>query len=323
MTVSVFTPLQLNAGAGLLQNQGLSVNAELTTAITDYQTLPLIAPLLDTISVAAAGNILSPPTIVTLETLGSIDCPALSDSVPDNYPSLPSSNDPPGFTSFIINTATTYMGNGDVSKFTQALAIADGYVNQTNTFINSAVNSQTYLGNTFTTTNDMITGDITAVNLAIPAFAQDLSNLGNLIDLRNLDNLGSPLALVQRIISVVGNVPVLSVYFIEEGVPEDIVVNLNNPTTSVVDSVQKLMYQAMTRITDDDLSQILRVLGVTTVGISTMADLLNPYKLFPNSFQSLTAPTATGPRAIYINSEGTVNSNLAQELPLYVVSSLS
>lgn len=322
MTISVFTPLQLNAGAGLLQNQGLGVNAELTTAVADYQNSALIAPLLDTISVATAGNILSPSNIVTLETLASIDCPALGDSVPDNYPTLPSSFDPPGFASYIEQTAETYMGNGDLSRFAQALSIADGYANQTNTFVNSAVNSQTYLGTTFTTTNDMITGDITSVNLATPAFAEDLARLGNLIDLRDLDNLGAPLTLVQRIVSVIGNSPVLAIYFIAQGVPEEVVVNLNNPTVSVTDSAQKLMYQAMLRITGDDLSQILRVLGVTTVGIETMADLLNPVKLFPNSFQSLTAPTAQGPRAIYLDSQGTVNSTLAEELPSYVVTGL-
>jgi hypothetical protein len=215
------------------------------------------------------------------------------------------------------------MGNGDLSKFAQALSIADGYASQTNTFVNSAVNSQTYLGNTFTTTNDMITGDITTVNLATTAFAQDLANLGVLIDLNNLDNLGAPLTLVQRIVAIVGNVPVLAVYFIEQGVPGDVVINLNNPTISVTDSVQKLMYEAMLRITGDDLAQILRLIGVTTTGIATMADLLNPVRLFPLSFQSLTAPTAQGPRAIYINSTGSVNSSLAEELPLYVLSSLS
>ena len=323
MVASVLTPLQLNAGAGLLQNQGLAPNAELFTVIADYNSTALIAPLLDTISVATAGNILSPSNINDLETLGSVDCPALSNSVPDNYPSLPTSNDPPGLTGVLTDTANTYMGNGDLSKFVQALSIADGYASQTNTFVNSAVNSQTYLGNTFTTTNDMITGDITTVNLATTAFAQDLANLGVLIDLNNLDNLGSPLTLVQRIVTIVGNAPVLSVYFIEQGVPGDVVINLNNPTISVTDSVQKLMYEAMLRITGDDLTQILRVTGVTTTGIATMADLLNPLRLFPLSFQSLTAPTAQGPRAIYINNTGSVNSSLANELPLYVISSLS
>jgi hypothetical protein len=62
-------------------------------------------------------------------------------------------------------------------------------------------------------------------------------------------------------------------------------------------------------------------MGVTTQGITTMADLLNPVKLFPNSFQSLTVVTKNGQRAIYTNNQGDVNTTLIQELPNYVVSS--
>jgi hypothetical protein len=79
------------------------------------------------------------------------------------------------------------------------------------------------------------------------------------------------------------------------------------------------MYQAMTKITDTVLQQILDVLKVTTTGITTLADLLDPVKLFPNSFQSLTTTTPNGLRPIYINSTGTVNSNLITELPAYVL----
>jgi hypothetical protein len=68
-----------------------------------------------------------------------------------------------------------------VSKFVQAISIAQAYALQTNLFVNSAVNSQTYLGNTFTTTNDMITGDVTSINLATQPFGSDLENLGVLI----------------------------------------------------------------------------------------------------------------------------------------------
>jgi hypothetical protein len=82
------------------------------------------------------------------------------------------------------------------------------------------------------------------------------------------------------------------------------------------------MYQAMTQITGTDLVQILTVFGVTTTGIETMADLLNPYKLFPLSFQSLTAPSPNGPIAIYVNDIGSVNTQLSTELPPYVLSSL-
>jgi len=106
------------------------------------------------------------------------------------------------------------------------------------------------------------------------------------------------------------------------GITVDVVLNIANPTVSVTDSVQQLMYQAMTQITGDQLTQVLTVLGVTTTGIETMADLLNPLKLFPNSYLSLTAPTATGPAPIYVSSVGSVNTSLATQLPAYVISSL-
>jgi hypothetical protein len=181
VSTGVLTPLQLNAGAGLLQNQGLGVNAELTATIATYNNSAVIEPLLSTIVIGSAGNvgntILSNATIASLQTLASNTCPALSDSVPAGYPSIVVSTSPPGFTGVLTTTAATYTGNGDVSKFVQAISIAQGYAVQTNLFVNSAVNSQTYLGNTFTTTNDMITGDVTSINLATQPFGSDLEKL--------------------------------------------------------------------------------------------------------------------------------------------------
>ena len=314
------TPLQLNATAGLLQNQGLSANAEFVSAVTAYNSTALISPFLTTIELGV-GNV-SANTISELETLAANSCAALSDSVPAGYATLIVSTNPPGFTGLLTTTANTYMGNGDLSKFCQALSISQGYADQTNIFVNSAVNSQTYLGNTFTTMNNMITGSITAINLNTTAFSSDLINLGQLINLKNLNNLGSPLALVQQIYSITGTIPVVSLAFTAAGVPQSVVLNLTNPAVTVTDSAQALMYHAMTQITGDNLTQILIVLGVTTVGIHTMADLLNPVKLFPNSFQTLTTPTKYGPVAIYINSVGSVNTNLKTQLPPYVMSSL-
>jgi hypothetical protein len=316
----MLTPLQLNSTAGLLQNQGLAPNAEFVSAATAYNNTGLIGPLLTTIK-NSTGNI-SANTILELETLAANSCAALSDSVPAGYATLTVSTNPPGFTGLLTTTANTYMGNGDLSKFCQSLSIAQGYAEQTNAFVNSAVNSQTYLGNTFTTMNNMITGSVTEINLNTTAFSSDLANLGQLINLKNLNNLGSPLALVQQIYSVAGSISVMSLAFIAAGISTDIVLNLTNPTVTLTDSVQALMYRAMTQITGDTLGQILTVLGVTTVGITTVADLLNPVKLFPNSFQTLTAPTAYGPVAVYINSTGSVNTNLKTELPPYMMSSL-
>ena len=320
MVASVLTPLQLNSTAGLLQNQGLAPNAEFVAAVTAYNSTALISPFLTTIE-HSTGNI-SANTISELETLAANNCAALSDSVPVGYATLTVSTNPAGFTGLLTTTANTYMGNGDLSQFCQSLSISQGYADQTNIFVNSAVNSQTYLGNTFTTMNNMITGSVTTINLNTTAFGSDLTNLGQLINLKNLNNLGSPLALVQQIYSITGTIPIVALAFTAAGVPQDVVLNLTNPAVTVADSAQALMYRAMTQITGDNLTQILTVLGVTTVGIDTMADLLNPVKLFPNSFQSLTAPTKYGPVAIYINSAGSVNTNLKTELPPYVMSSL-
>lgn len=303
MAGNILTPLQLIAGAGLLQNQGLSVSPELSASITAYSNTALISAFLDALANDSG-----------LATLAANSVPAFSNSLPAAYANIGTQ-----MTTAISAQASADFGSGDISKFVQAVNLSLSYAENTNLFINSAVNSQTYLGNTFTSTNDSITGDVTTINLATTAFGADLAKLGRLIDLQDLGDLGSPLALIQRVIETTGNIPVLSLLLLAEGVSEDIVLNLTSPTLSVADSVQRLMYQAMTKITGTDLAQILKVLKVTTPNIMTMADLLNPVKLFPNSYLSLTVTTAAGPRAVYINSSGAVNSNLEQELPAYVI----
>lgn len=307
------TALQLNAAAGLLQNQGIGINANLLAAISDYEATALLTPFLATVT---SGNITA-NVKTDLKTLAANSCAALSNSVPPPYGNLGTQ-----MTTVVQAQAVKDICANNVSKIAQAVNQAQGYASQTTVFVNSAVNSQTYLGNTFTNINNMITGDVTQVNLATEAFGRDLQNLGRLINLADLNNFGSPLALVRQVYAVAGTVPVLALAFVAAGVDQEVVINLSNPTIAVVDSVQRTMYQAMTQITETDLDQILTVLQVTTTGINTMADLLNPVKLFPNSFQSMTAPTAQGPRAIYVNAQGTVNTDLIQQLPPYVISSL-
>lgn len=302
MSTSVLTPLQLIAGASLLQNQGLIVSPELTASIAAYNATPLITAF------TAAKTLDS-----SLVTLAANSVPAFSNSVPSAYASLGTQ-----MTTVITAQATLDAGSGDISKFVQAFNIATGYGQLTNQFINSAVNSQTYLADTFTTTNDSITADITTINLATATFGQDLENLGELFDLSELELLGNPLALIQRVVSQTGNLPILSAALLLQGVPEEIVLSLNRPTLSVTNSIQRLMYQAMTQVTGDDLTQALKVLKITTAGISNMADLLNPVKLFPNSFQSLTMSTPIGARAIYLNETGSVNTNLENDFPGFV-----
>jgi hypothetical protein len=303
MAGNVLTPLQLIAGASLLQNQGLLVSPALTASIAAYSATPLMSAFLQAVAEDSS-----------IATLGASLTPAFSNSIPAAYASLGTQ-----MTTVISAQAQADFGSGDISKFVQALNLALAYTENTNVFINSAVNSQTYLANTFTSTNDMITGEVTTINLATQTFGQDLQNLGRLIDLNNLDALGSPFALIQSVVSVTGNVPVLSLLLLNEGVPEEIVFNLADPTLSVADNIQRLMYRAMTKVTGNDLDQILSILKITTANIETMADLLNPIKILPNSFASLTVITSNGIRAVYLNTSGAVNTTLTSELPTYVV----
>jgi hypothetical protein len=313
MASGSLTALQLDAAAGLLQNQGIAINGNLILAIDNYESTALISPFLTTVSSA---NI-SANVVTDLKTLAANTCAALSNSVPDEYSALGTQ-----MTTVILNAAVVDICSNNVAKLAQAVNQAEGFASQTTVFVNSAVNSQTYLVNTFTNINNMITGGISSINLATTAFGTDMQNLGVLIDLANLNNFGSPLALVQQLFNLSGIIPTLTVAFVNAGIDQEVVLNLTNPTVTVTDTTQRLMYRAMTQIVDDELAQILSVLQVTTIGIENMADLLNPYKLFPNSFQSLTAPTANGPVAIYVNTTGSVNTNLISQLPPYVVSSL-
>ena len=309
MARGILTPLQLIAGKSLLQNSGIGVAPSLIASETAYSNTPTMTAFFG--ALAATGNTYGLPT------LAASSVPAFSSSVPTAYQSLGVQMIP------VINAKATYdAGSGDISKFVQALNVSQSYGATTNQFINSSVNSQTYLADTFTSTNDSITADITEINLATGPFATDLANLGQLINLRALENLGSPLGLIQQIHSVTGAIPSVSVVFVAVGIPTETVLNFTNPTASVSDSIQRLMYVAMTQITGTGLQQILQVMGVTTTGINNMADLLNPVKLFPNSFQSLTVPTASGLRAIYVDSSGAVNTSLESQLPVYVMNSL-
>jgi hypothetical protein len=114
--------------------------------------------------------------------------------------------------------------------------------------------------------------------------------------------------------------PGLTTALLGVGISQDTIDNIG--TTTFSPSEEKLIYQAMTTVTGTDLAQILKILRVTTVGITTMADLLNPYKLFLRSYITLTAPTSSGLRGIYTDTAGSVNSNLATSLPASVLAPL-
>ena len=295
---ALLSPLQLQAGSAFLQNQGVQVASSVTSAVAAYNAQPLIANLITAIN--AAGS-LGNSTQLDLQTFGTPNCPALADSFnsASTYP-VNSTLATPGLTGIISLTANTYVGGGDVSKFVQIFNSAVGYCDITNIFINSAVNANTYLGNTFTNMDSLTTSALTDVNLATQSMGDDLYNAGNWINLGDLGNFGTPLSLIQQIFRQAGTIAPLVEPLFDAGVPENVVLNINDSTVVVTDTVQKAMYQAMTTVTGDSLDQILRILNVWTPNINTLADLLNPAVMLPNSYPTLTTPTADGIRGVYL-----------------------
>jgi hypothetical protein len=327
MTDSVATPLQLWAGVGMYSGNAITANTALATNIAAYNALAPITNLLTAISLAS-GNVGLGITAGTLANLKSIGasvsgnfCPALGDSVPSNV-SLTVGN--AGYATSIATAANTYLGGGDFGKFAQAFGAAQGYISLTNGIINSAVNvnSDDFLGPTYSGMDNLISGDIAKVNLAFPAFGADLANIGGTVKFTRVDQIGTPASLLQNLAEagnmINGSTPCVTTALQAQGLSDrniaDLVNNnvqsLFNPnglTANQFDVLQKAAYPALVNVTGDCLTEVLSILDCTTPNIATMADLLNPVKLYPTSFSSLTLPTPDGPVLIY-NTDGSVNS---------------
>lgn len=326
---SLLTPFQLTVTSGLLQNQGININAEFVSSVNTFKNLPYVVALNEAISAASIIPTLSKPILLELYTLGSNTCAALGDSIPPHsgnivYPANVL------FSSLLLETGYSYMGQGatgagkDLSIFCQGFGALVGYNGITNSFVNSAVNSQNYLAGTYTNADNMVSGGITSVNLCTEQWGNDLAKLGGLINLKALPELGTPLALIQQLASLGGVTPDLTLAFSNAGVSLDVVVNISSPDVVASTADQQAMYKAMTQITGTSLTEILQVLGVTTSNITTMADLLNPYKIFPTSFQTLTFTGTNGVKQnIYTNPTGTVNATMQQYLPTIALSTIS
>lgn len=325
-TTSTVTPLALTAGVGIYGNTAFTVNTAFTTNRTSYESTALISNLLLTIS-EAAGNVtiaISAGTLANLISIGANTtgnyCPCLGDSLPGN---LTATIGNAGIMANIAATANTVLSNSTV--FVQAFSAAQGYAGLTNSVIESAVNANNYLGPTFTNQNNLITGDLMRVNPALPAFGQDLRALGNLFD---FDDFGTPSALLAKLAQqgnmINGTLPAVQTALQEQGLTRqdisDLVtqnrVSLFNPTglsENEFDRLQKLAYPALCAVTGADLAQVLTILGVTTANIAAMCDLLDPTKIFPTSYSSLTLPTPAGDILIY-NTDGSVNSTVPDVL---------
>ena len=311
-TTAIYSAVNLIAGAGILGNVGgvtLASNIALGNAISTYTSIPIVSRFASIVSLAAS-NAQGAINYTVVDSTA----PWLTNSLPAAYTSIYGTT----MTNAIVSQAANIMGNGNLGKFDQVLGAALGLVSSSNELINSvaAANSRsTAVG--FTTTDNAITSGVSSVTEAFAAFAVDLDRLGRAIDLGNLNNLGSPQALLKQLISSASLPAGVNTALLNAGLTANAIINVS--TTDLTDSEEKKLYEAMTQITGQDLLEVLSLLRVQTGGIETMADLLNPAKTFPNSFNTFNAPTSNGLRGIYLNETGAVNTNLETTLPKSVL----
>ena len=335
-----YTPLQLTALSALMQNQGLNqLPSALTTAIANYNATAVISDWIAAVDWYKTQNFFTETTLDLLLSIGSGVCPALGNSIPTtplgtfanliteyltyNTVTDTSTIDPSGFSLLIEQTGSAYLGNGDASKFTQGFSGVQSFVESTNTVIASSTNANTYLGPTFTNMDSLVTSGVTDVNSAFDEFGTDLANQGQLVNPKNITNFGTPAALLQQLAKVGnilnGTLPGVQTALNLAGLTDkDIADLVNNNIQSLFnpkglssyefDKLQQKAYTGMTNVVGSDLTNVLVVLEVTTPNVITMADLLNPAVMFPNSYTSFTTPGPYGPVPVYQNNTGTVNA---------------
>jgi hypothetical protein len=347
---SVLTPLQLTAAASLLSNTGLKgFPTALKTAIDTFNATTVINNFILAVNFYKTQSFATSATLTSLLSIGSTVCPALGNSIPAspvgtytylndeyliNYLGTVdgSTIDPSGFSNLIEQTCAAYLGNGDYGRFSQGFMAVQNYISITNSYINSAVNANQFLGPTFSNMDNLTTAGVAGANTDLNNFGTDLAKQGNLWDPKKLDLYGTPAGLVQQVSKLAGvrdkTVPGLQGALISVGLNDVDVVNLvndnriglfnpNGLTQNEFDRTQRLAYQALTTVSGDPLTQILDILDVTTPNINSLDELLDPTKVFPLSYSTMQTPTPNG----YVNifdSNGAVRSEIAPVVNSYL-----
>jgi hypothetical protein len=202
--------------------------------------------------------------------------------------------------------ANAVIGNGDLTKFCQIFTATDAYVAQANLVLSSCAGANN-LAQTFSATtggmDNITTGSMNLVGNDLSAVSADLAALGTTIDLANLDSLGMPSQLlIQTTRSTGGMIPSLSSLLAAAGFTSAEINALANGVNVLNLDGQKALYEVMQNVTNENLEQVLTILQVdnTRLQLTSMADLLDPRRMFPNSYLNLTCPTPTGIEFIYL-----------------------
>jgi hypothetical protein len=300
------TPLTVNVLSSFLVDAGLQVNPTAagfmgsSTSLSNYTpgslcTNTCLGTLASVIRLAYTkmqANELSSSLYNSLITLGSQSIPALGNSKPSTYTRTYSGELASyGFLRLFPYQAYKefYINSGKYSDFLSTFLACESFAQSQNTFISAMNNSKGYLDGSYSNMNDLISSDITGVSLSTLYWGQDLIATGKAINLATIDKFGEPVHLLRTINDNRANSTGLNIALLAAGMTSTELEAIFNGKEPTIEQ-QRMMYGCFNIVMGDDLQDILTPLNVQTPGLNSLADLLNPKKLFPNSYQTLTYP---------------------------------
>ena len=273
-------------------------------------------------------TLINESTYNNLITIGANSIPALGNSPPSTYnwtgyPNWASnytySNEVTrwgyvrlfalqGYNEFNYNSGLSD-DSGAYKDFLSGFMSTYGFIESSNDAILAVHNSQDFLDGTYSNMDDLMTGDITGVSVATTIFGQDLIASGNAINLQTIATFGLPSNLLHTLQQNNAITASVSLALIGNDITVSELEQMLNNISSVTKEQERKIYGAFGIILGQDLKDVLISLNCKTQGLESLADLLNPIKLFPNSYQTLTVP-------VYNTVGGPANSKIYY--PIYV-----
>lgn len=346
------SPLGVNVLSSVLQNKGLTINTiaatlmGASTGVSDYTSGTLVSQtclnkLTSAIRLAYTSGMYAsnPSTYENLISIGNSTVPALGNSLSSNYTYTASTVGPFGdqpawgganytgqnasfgyirlfawqaYDEFNINQSLP-----QYKDFLSSIMSVQSYIDMTNSALYAMSNGMDFLDGTYSNMNDLITADISGINLATLDFGADLVNLGKAINLAKISTFGLPSNLLFILNKYKALTSSVSLALISSGLDVSEVEEILKGVTTPSQQQELKIYQAFSIILGQDLLDVLIPLNCKTKGLESLADLLNPIKIFPISYASLTVPVYNTTQVptnsktyylIYIN--GALNSQL-------------
>ena len=340
------SPLGVNTLSSLLQNIGFNINpimisftgsstsvssaTQLGKIVNDTCLRLLTYAINDAWARGAPGwatNINS-TTYNNLISIGSTTIPALGNSPPSTfnwsgYPNWASNytytNEVTrwgyvrlfalqGYNEFNYNSGLS-ADAGAYKDFLSGFMSTCSFIESSNDAILAVNNSQEFLDGTYSNMDDLTTGDITGVSVATTIFGQDLIASGKAINLQTIATFGLPSNLLFTLQKNNAITKSVSLALIASNITVSELEQILGNISSVTKEQERKIYGAFGIILGQDLKDVLVSLNCKTVGLESLADLLNPLKLFPNSYSTLTVP-------VYNTIGGPANSKIYY--PIYV-----